>query len=550
MKKRILALLLAAAMVLPLMACGGNGDNSENKGSENKGTESTDTNTSITDELEDAGVLQPNKEFGNTQVTDETLIVQLSSYPANFWHPGAAAMGANEEQIINSAFLARLVDKDKETGEIIPCLAESWTVDGKDFTFKIRKGVIMTNGAELTVDDVIYTANVWKEQCASNDTGKFIENVTKVDENTVTITFTIAAPDVLEMLTWSNYGIVAEAEIEALGGLEAASQNPIMGCGKYKFKECKTGEYVILERNDNYWDKDYKGYFKTIKFVFVSDPNSKISAVLSGDAHVAYDVPAAQAATFVENKELRTYIFEGPELEHVFFNLQEGRATSDIRVRKAIDLALNYDAIAAIGTAGYGKAALSYVKTTTPYYVQGWTEEERAVDVEAAKALLAEAGYNESNPLKISTVTLPDLLDVYTVMQANLKEAGIELTINQVDMGGFVPAMLFNKDYDIILIGEDSSIRAPFLTQFVAPGVCFGGPGVAIPEHEDILTRLILAEDVDAAKAVLTEYQNQLKEDYVCTNAYVITKASIVGKDIKGYSIRERSYVDVTAFYK
>ena len=71
----------------------------------------------------------------------------------------------------------------------------------------------MTNGAELTVDDVVYTANVWKEQCASNDTGKFIENVTKVDENTVTITFTIAAPDVLEMLTWSNYGIVAEAEI-------------------------------------------------------------------------------------------------------------------------------------------------------------------------------------------------------------------------------------------------------------------------------------------------------------------------------------------------
>ncbi len=555
--KKLWAVVLAAALVATsLTACGGgdattDGSNANTPVADSQeGDNAVGEDASVEENLEAAGVLQPNTEKGNTQVTDETLIIQLGSYPDNFWHPGAAAMGANEEQIINAALLDRLVDYDYETGEVLPALAETWEVNGKDFTFHIRSGVTMTDGSELTVDDVVYSANVWKEQCASNDTGKFIENVTKVDDSTVTITFTIAAPDALKMLTWANYGIVSEDEVNALGGLEAASQNPVMGCGKYKFKECKAGEYVIIERNDNYWNPEYKGYFKEIKFTFVNDSNAKVSAVMSGDADVAYDMPVAQANTFVSNADLRTYIYEGPELEHIFFNLREDHPTSDLKVRQAIDKALDYDAIAQVGTAGYGKAALSYVKESTPYYVAGWTTEERAVDVEAAKALLAEAGYDESNPLKITTVTLPDLLDVYTVMQANLAEAGIELEIQQVDMGGFVPAMLFDKSYDIILIGEDSSTRAPFLTQFVAPGVVFGGPGVELPNHEEILTRLITAADDTEATAIVEEYQNLLREDFTCTNAYVITKSSIVGKDIKGYSIRERGYIDVTALYK
>ncbi len=554
--KKMLSLVLAVVLVMAtLAACGGNkttetqaptqtetqAPNAEQAPAETEGT--------VEEQMAAAGVQMPNTEFGNTQVTDETVVVQLGSYPDNFWHPGMAAMGANEEQIINAALLDRLVDIDRATGEVVPMLAESWEINGTDFTFNIRKGVTMTDGSELTVDDVVYSANVWMTNCASNDTGKYIAGVTKVDEDTVTISFNIDAPDILKMLTWGNYGIVSEDEVNALGGLEAAAQNPVMGSGKYIFKECKAGEYVIIERNDNYWNPDFKGYFKTVKFVFVNDSNAKISAVLSGDADVAYDLPTAQAGTFIENPELRTYIYEG-ESEHVFFNLREDHPTSNILVRKAIDKALDYDAIAAIGTAGFGAPSLGYAKSTSPYYVQGWTTEERAVDIEGAKALLAEAGYDESNPLKITTVTTPDLLDVYTVMQANLLQAGIELTINQVDMGGFVPAMLFDKAYDFVVIGEDSSSRAPYLTQFVAPGVVFGGPGVELPNHEEILTRLITAADDEAAKVVMEEYQNLLREDFTCTNAYTLAKSSITSKDIKGFVVRERNYIDVTALYK
>lgn len=393
---------------------------------------------------------------------------QLSGYPDTLWHPATGINPTNEEMIIGAAFLDRLVEYDEVTGKVIPSLAESWEVDGPNFTFHLRSGVKMTDGSDLVADDVVYTVNLWMETCDANDTGKYIESVTKVDDSTVTITFKYDAPDIIKMLAWANYGIVSEDEVNALGGLEAAAQNPVMGCGKYRFKECKQGEYVVLERNEEYWDPNYIGYFKTIRFTFVSDPNSKVSSVMSGDAQVAWNVPVTQASSFTENDSVRTYIYSNGEVEHLFFNLGEGHPTSDLRVRQAIAKALNYPAIAAIATAGMGKVALSYVQSDASYYTPGWTEDELAQDIEGAKALLADAGYDESNPLKLVTVTMSELLDVYTVMQANLREAGIELEIQQVDMGGFVPAMLFDKSYDITCIGDGRLIRSPALTEFAS----------------------------------------------------------------------------------
>lgn len=545
--KKILALALAALLTLSTLAGCGSGDTTP---SNNPGTgESQPGNQG--DQMSAAGIQTANTETGNTQKTDETVVIQLGNYPDYFWHPGTdGSSGTNEEQIINAAFLDRLVDYDEAKNEIVPMLAERWEIDGPNFTFHLRSGVKMTDGSDLVADDVVYTVNLWKANCASNDTGKYIEDVAKVDDSTVTITFNSEAPDIIRMLTWANFGIVSEDEVNAVGGPAAAAQNPVIGSGKYRFKECKQGEYVILERNEDYWDSSYAGYFKTIRFTFVNDPNSMVSAVMSGDAQVAYDLPVAQASSFAENSSVRTYLYSNGEVEHLFFNHGEGHPTSDLKVRQAIAKALNYPAIAGIATAGFGGPALSYVQTSATYYTPGWTAEELVPDIEGAKALLAEAGYGDGNPLKLTTVTLPDLMDVYTVIQANLREAGIDLEIQQVDMGGFVPAMLFDKSYDIVAVGDSAIFRTPQLPQFVSPGIVFGGPNIVLDNHIEILTRLMNAKDDAAAKSVLQEYNDQIKSDLMCVNLYEALRSSIVGSDIKGFATRERGYIDVTTLYK
>lgn len=549
--KKYLALALAALLALSMLSgCGGGGEKDPvNSSNNDPGTQESQPGNQGGQMA--AGLQTPNTETGNTQKTDETAVIQLGGYPDYFWHPGTDGNNAtNEEAIISAAFLDRLVEYDEVKNEVVPSLAESWEINGRDFTFHLRSGVKMTDGSDLVADDVVYTVNLWIANCDSNDTGKYIESVAKVDDSTVTITFKDEAPDIIKMLTWCNFGIVSEDEVNALGGRAAAAQNPVMGSGRYRFKECKQGEYVILERNEEYWDPNYIGYFKNLRITFVNDPNSKVSAVMSGDAQAAWDLPVAQASSFAENTSLRTYVYTNGEVEHLFFNHGEGHPTSDLKVRQAIAKALNYPAIAAVATAGYGKTALSYVQSGASYYTPGWTEAELTPDVEGAKALLAEAGYDASNPLKLTTVTLPDLMDIYTVIQANLREVGIDLEIQQVDMGGFVPAMLFDKSYDIIAVGDNACFRTPQLPQFISPGVVFGGPNIVLDNHIEILNRLMAATDDDTAKGILEEYNAQVKEDLMCVNLYESLRSSVVGADIKGFSVRERAYIDITTLYK
>ncbi|MCR5678145.1 MAG: ABC transporter substrate-binding protein [Agathobacter sp.] len=536
-RKKFGAVLLAAAMSVSLIACGS---------SNNSSTQNTQSTP------EETGVKTINVGYmANTEKSDETVVIELGSYPDNLWHPlieGAST--GNEEAVISSCFLDRLVNYDPEARKVIPGLAESYEVGDKDITFHIRQGVKMTDGSDLTADDVVYSANLWKTNGATSDTGKYIEGVEKVDDTTVKITFNVPAVSMERMLTWSNFGIVSEDEINALGGLEKANTNPVMGCGKYKFKEAKTGEYIILERNDNYWDSNYTGYFKEIKFIFVADANAAIQAVQAGDAQVADQIAVSQAATFAENESVHTYLYPNGEMEHLFFNMGESHVTSDIRVRQAIAKCLNYDAITATNTAGFGTTALSYFDPSAGYYVEGWTKEEMAQDIEGAKALLEEAGYNESNPLEIVVYTMQDQVELYTVMQNNLAQAGITLKMEVVDMGGFVPALLFDKTYDIVAIGDDTSYRGPQTPQFVCEGIVFGGFGIPLPEHEEILNRLVAASSDEDAKAIATEYNEKIKKDCSVVNLCQNYHAAITATDLKGVTTRERGFIDPTNLYK
>ena len=133
---------------------------------------------------------------------------------------------------------------------------------------------------------------------------------------------------------------------------------------------------------------------KKLYSTFTSDAAAREMAVESGDADIAYDMPVSQAATYAENDAVNTTIYGFSQTTHLWYNMGENAGvTKDEKVRQAIDMALDFDAIAQVGTAGFGEASLSYWDPSCDYYNANYTKEERAVDVEGAKALLEEAGY-------------------------------------------------------------------------------------------------------------------------------------------------------------
>ena len=501
-------------------------------------------------------MITPNQDPANTEKSDEELVVGLPSEPSVMY---GAAQGVceNEEEIICHAIFDSLVKYDYGTKEIKPNLATSWEwVDETHLKFTLRDDVMMSDGTPLVADDVVYSCNeIWAAQNQTNDTGKYLVGATADDEHTVTIEFNTVAPDFLTMLSWTSFAVVSEDEINAVGGLEAASKSPTLGTGPYKFKEWKNGQYVILERNDDYWNKDYVGYFKTIKFVFTNDAAAREMAVESGDADVAYGIPVSQAATYASNDAVNTTIYSFGQTTHLWYNMGDNAgATKDIKVRQAIDKALNFDAIAQVGTAGFASAALSYWDPACDFYHENYTAEERAVDIEGAKALLAEAGYE--NGLEIKALGLSDITPVLTVMQANLAEAGITLTLDTPDTAQFVEGA-FGGDYDIICVGDTPNMRTPasvmpFLTKInvYGPGMVIGGPKWTNDEFDTTIKELITAADNDKATEIATKLDEMVKEEMVCSNLYPETTGSVYAKDLKGYNTAERGYVDVTGFYK
>lgn len=414
----------------------------------------------------------------------------------------------------------------------------------------------MSDGTPLVADDVVYSCNnIWVALNATNTVGKYLVGAVADDEQTVTIEFNTVAPDFLKFLCWADFGIVSEDEVNAAGGIEAIGSNPAIGCGPYKFVEWKNGQYVKLERNDNYWDTDYAGYYKDIQFVFTADAAAREMAVESGDADVAYDMPVSQAATYADNDSVNTTIYSFGQTTHLWYNMgANGNATKDEKVRQAIDKALDFDAIAQVGTAGFCQAADSYWDPSCEFYTSDYTKEERAVDVDGAKELLKEAGYEDG--LEITILGTADMNPVFTVMQANLAEAGITLTIDTPDIPQFVEGA-FGGDYDIICVGDSPSVRTPetvmtFLRKENAegPGMVIGGPKWSDETIQSTIDELIVETDLDKSKEIATSLDEMVKEQTICSNLYSEMKASVYGKDLKGYYSMERGYIDVTTLYK
>ena len=549
--KKLVSLLLVLVMVLALAACGG-GSTSTSTPAGDSGSSSGSSDSGNSGSSAPSGTKGANEDAANTAVAEETLVVGLASEPSTLWGAPDGKV-ENESQIINSALMDRLVNMDRKTGDVIPMLASSWEwIDTTHCKFTLRDDVTMSDGTPLVADDVVYSVGIWREYSGNNDTGMYIDGAEKNDDHTVTLAFNTVAPDLLAMLSWSNFGITSEDEVNAAGGLEKVGRNPVIGSGKYKFVEWVSGQSITLERNDNYWDKDWKGYFKTIKFTFTNDGAAREMAVESGDADIANDLPVAQAATYVSKDNIQTIVYPFGQVMHLWYNMGEkAGATKDIRVRRAIEKALNLDAMAAVGSAGFGEVALGYFPTDSKYYNAVYTPEELAVDLEGAKALLEEAGYGDGLELKI--LGTQEAVPLYTVIKENLRQIGITVNIDTPDVPQFVMAANAG-DYDLIQVGDNCDVRYPSVMMSLRWAnintFTIGGTKYTTEELENSIYAAIEEPDEAKAKEMFRGVEEYIKENCMLTNICPELHAAVIAKDLKGFTTIERGYIDVTNFYR
>ncbi|MCE0504011.1 ABC transporter substrate-binding protein [Roseivivax sp. GX 12232] len=297
-------------------------------------------------------------------------------------------------------------------GEIVPALATAWAVSPdspETWIFKLREGVSFHDGAAFTAEDVVFSFNrALSENSDMKGIISSVESVEALGEHEVAIKtkgpnplLPAAIVNILVMdKEWSEANGSVEVQDVEGGETTFASVN-VNGTGPYRLVSREGDARTVMEKFDGYWGaEEFPLPYDRVDFTPIQNQSTRVAALLSGDVDFIQDVPVQDLQRITDAENLK--IVSSPQNRVIFFGLNTGdtlvhgegeNPLADLRVRQAMNMALDRDAIKQVVMRGQSIPA----GVIMPPFVNGWNEalNEVSTDVEAAQALMEEAGWGE-----------------------------------------------------------------------------------------------------------------------------------------------------------
>ncbi|WP_299818857.1 ABC transporter substrate-binding protein [uncultured Jannaschia sp.] len=334
-------------------------------------------------------------------------------------------------RIVYTSLCDKLVDITPDL-EIIPQLATewSWNEDGTVLTMQLREDASFHDGTPFNAEAVV--RNIERSQNLDESRRKSevasIENVEATGEYEVR--FTLGAPDATLLAQFTDRaGMMISPDAADAAGVEFGL-DPVCS-GPFRFKERIAQDRIVLEKFDEYWNADAY-HFDTVTFLPIPDTTVRFANLRSGDIDMlerlaTADIPAAEADPEIEVQSATSLGYQG-----ITFNVGNGdRANNpwgeDKRLRQALSLAIDRNALNQVVFDGSFVPGNQSFPPASPWYDADHPVAER--DVEAARALLAEAGYPDGIDLEVQVPNTNVPLQVMQVIQAMAAEAGIRISI-------------------------------------------------------------------------------------------------------------------------
>jgi len=338
------------------------------------------------------------------------------------------------------------LDDAKGPSILVPGLATEWKVDDKDHTkwiFKLRKNVKFHDGSEFNADAVVWNLDkLFKKDAPQHDARQTaqvaariqsLKSWRKIDDYTVELTTHTPDSTFPYQVTYVLYS--SPAQYEKLGrDWNKFSQQP-SGTGPFRLEKLTPRERAELVRNSNYWDAKRVPKSQRMILLPIPEATTRASALLSGQV----DFIEAPPPDFIPRLKSQGFQITSNVYPHVwpyFMSFREGSPWRDLRVRKAVNLAIDRDGIVKL-LGGFAQPAVGAVDDSSPWF--GKPAFRIKHDPEAARKLLAEAGYSASKPLTLKVLVapsgsgqmLPKPMNEY--IQQNLRNVGINLELVTVD---------------------------------------------------------------------------------------------------------------------
>jgi peptide/nickel transport system substrate-binding protein len=335
--------------------------------------------------------------------------------------------------------LASLCDKLVELapdGSIVPQLATAWTTaeDGRSVTFALRPGVTFHDGEAFDAAAVKYTIERALTLPGSRRKSEIgaISGVEVVDK--LTVRFQLEAPfsPLVAQFTDRAGIMIAPKAAEAAG--DKFDQHPVCA-GPYKFVERVPQDRIVLEKFTEYWDAAHY-HFNRVTFLPISDASVRFANLQAGQIEIIERLAPTDLAQAKGDSRVAASAVTGLGYQDITFNVGNGAAAGnpfaqDKRLREAFELALDRGAINEVAFAGQFTSGNQPFPPGSPFYAASLPIPAR--DVARAKALLAEAGQPHPT-LKLLVPTNNELRPVAQMVQAMVKEAGIEIELQSIDL--------------------------------------------------------------------------------------------------------------------
>lgn len=443
-----------------------------------------------------------------------------------------------------------------EDNEVKPALAESWDIseDGKEYTFHLREGVKFTDGSDWNADVAKKNFDAvlkHKEDHSWLESLNQIKSVDVVDEYTIKMTLNNAYYPILQELTLSRpmtFG--AESIFPDSGDTYTDGIKEAVGTGMWKIKEHKEGEYAIFERNDDYWGE--KPSFKYVKVLVTPDANTAANLLKSGEVDMIYDIAgqlSADAFEELKNSGFTTEISGPMATLAVAVNSNKG-ATKDVKVRQALEYAIDKDSIVENVYNGLREKAETLFDSSLPYCDIDWPT--YSYDVEKAKSLLDEAGWKledgkeyrtkdgETLTLEYCYVSSDTICEnLGEVLQGQFKEIGVEIKLVGEESQSFNTRQK-DGSFDLIVSETWGNQYDPhsMVASYREPSHADFRAQEGLPNKKELdktITDLLVETDETKRQEMYTEVLTSLQEQAVylpicCTKTVLVAhKAEITG---------------------
>ena len=333
--------------------------------------------------------------------------------------------------------------------QIVPDLATSWRLedDGRAIDFFLRKGVKFHDGTDFDAAAVKFAFDRILDPANSSPYRTFfkpVEQVVVINSGTVRVVLSQPWPGFFYQLLYvGGMGIPSPAAVKALGNAGFA-RKPV-GTGAFQFSEWASGERIVLTKNTSYY-RPKMPHLDRLEFKVIPDSTALTTSLRTGQLDLVRDIPTQLLPLFEKEPGLVPSVKNAYSFDWLALNAAKP-PFSDVRVRQAVNMAIDRDALA---VAVYGKGAKG--STAQIASANDFHHPKKlptfSYDPDKARKLLAEAGQANLKFTLVSSTVKPQLGQEATVIQAQLAKVGITVTHQVMEHQAWLANVLRGKNFE------------------------------------------------------------------------------------------------------